>query len=153
MLEVRLLIASVWFDCWNIQMTAIARQLSRETGRTTGFIYNSFILFWFHGLLRLSLSAVENLRAHGEGPVKRSKNQNCLTGDNRSNGTSKKVGQKTAVTRLLPTGFLHDISLPVDISRASTAKEGVFYFATPGGIFTRRTVNQAILKPKDGKFY
>ena len=107
---------------------------------------------WFHGL-RLSLSAVENLRAHGEGPVKRSKNQNCLTGDNRSNGTSKKVGQKTAVTRLLPTGFLHDISLPVDISRASTAKEGVFYFATPGGIFTRRTVNQAILKPKDGKFY
>ena len=67
--------------------------------------------------------------------------------------TSKKVDQKTAVTRLLPTGFLHDISLTVDISRASTAKEGVFYFATPGGIFTRRTVNQAILKPKDGKFY
>ena len=109
--------------------------------------------FLFHGL-RLSLSAVENLRAHGEGPVKRTKNQNCLTGDNRSNGTSKKVGQKTAVTRLLPTGFLHDISLPVDISRASTAKEGVFYFATPGGIFTRRTVNQAILKPKeDGNFF
>ena len=53
----------------------------------------------FHGL-RLSLSAVENLRTHGEGPVKRSKNQNCLTGDNRSNRTSKKVAQKTAVTRI-----------------------------------------------------
>ena len=47
----------------------------------------------FHGL-RLSSSAVENLRAHGEGPVKRSKNQNCLSGDNRSNQTSKKLAKK-----------------------------------------------------------
>ena len=142
MLEVRLLIASVWFDCWNIQMTAIARQLSRETGRTTGFIYNSFILFWFHGLLRLSLSAVENLRAHGEGPaVKRTKNQNCLTGDNRSNGTSKKVAQKTAVTRLLPTGFLHDISLPVDTFQSVDRQRRGLLFRHP-----RRDIHT-----KDGK--
>ena len=107
---------------------------------TSSCNYIGNLYYQFHGL-RLSLSAVKNLRAHGEGPVKRSKNQNCLTTDNRSNRTSKKVAQKTAVTRLLPTGFLHDISLPVDISQCVDRQRRGLLFCHP-----RRDIHT-----KDGK--